>query len=55
MIECMGECEWLQATINGPKEPKTLKYNAWVPLVKPVPCFKEWEHPKDKNFINEGT
>ena len=51
----MCEWEWLQATFNGPKEQKTLKYNAWEPVVKPIPCFKEWEHPKDKKFINEGT
>ena len=51
----MGEWEWLQEAINGPKEKKTLKYNAWVPLVKPTPCFKEWECPKDLNVINEDT
>ena len=52
MSECIGEWEWLLETFNGPKEPKTLKYNAWVPLIKLVPYFKEWENPKDKNLIN---
>ena len=42
-------------SFNGPKEKQTLKYNAWVPLVKPIPYFKEWEHTKDLNFINEGA
>ena len=46
-MECMGEWEWLQAVINGPKEPNTLKYNAWEPLAKLVPYFKEWEKTKD--------
>ena len=55
ILECMGEWEWHQVAFNGPKEPKTLKYNAWEPLVKPVPFLKEWECPKDKNVINEGT
>ena len=50
VLECMGQWEWLQETFNGPKELKTLKYNAWAPLVKPVPCFKEWEHPKRPKF-----
>ena len=47
MLECMGEWEWLYAAINGPKEQKMLKYNAWVPLVKLVPRFKEWEFTKE--------
>ena len=51
----MGDWEWLQVAFNGPKEKKTLKYNAWAPLVKLVPCFKEWEGPKEKNVINEGS
>ena len=37
MLECMGEWEWLQEAFNGPKEKKTLKYNAWESLVKLVP------------------
>ena len=55
VIECMGEWEWLQEAINGQNKQKTLKYNAWVPLFKPIPYFKEWEFPKDTPIINEGT
>ena len=54
MLQCMGEWEWLQETFNGPKMPKTTQMHAWEPLVKPVPYFKEQEHLKELNVINEG-
>ena len=54
MVECMGEWEWLQEAINGPKDQKTLKYNAWAYLVKPVPYFKDWECTEEWTIINEG-
>ena len=47
MGECMGEWEFLQAEINGPKEKKTTKYHAWVLLGNQFPCFMEWERTKD--------
>ena len=55
VMECMGEWEWLQETINGPKKPKTLKYHAWAPLVKTIPYLKEWEHSEDQIGINDGA
>ena len=51
----MSEWEWLQEAFNGSKEQKKLNDNVWETMVKPVPCFKEWEHPKDRNLINEGA
>ena len=47
MVECMGEWEWLKATINGTKEKEAPKYHAWVPLVNQFPYFMEWECTKD--------
>ena len=55
LLECMGEWAWIYAPFNGPKQTKTLKYNAWAPLVKLTPCLKEWEFPNDLNVINEDA